>query len=128
MSDIVVLGAGLSGTIMAYELIPQLRREDRLTVIGQGPRYHFVPSNPWVAVGWREQRDIEVDLEEVMRRKGIRYLAQGARRVHPAENRIELEDGESAAYDYLVVATGPDLAFDEVPGLGPKCAGDTGKE
>jgi sulfide:quinone oxidoreductase len=39
--------------------------------------------------------------------------------VHPQENRIELEDGSSVAYDYLVVATGPDLAFDEVPGLGP---------
>jgi sulfide:quinone oxidoreductase len=119
MADIVVLGAGLSGTLMAYELKPQLRREDRLTVVGQGPKYHFVPSNPWVAIGWRKREDIEVNLEEVMRRKGIRYVTQGARRVHPKENRIELEDGSSIAYDYLVVATGPELAFDEVPGLGP---------
>ena|SRR6516165_7492117 len=47
-----------------------LRPEDRLTVIGQGPRYHVVPSNPWVAIGWREPEDIEVNLDEVMRRKG----------------------------------------------------------
>jgi sulfide:quinone oxidoreductase len=119
MADVVVLGAGLSGTLMAYELIPQLRRGDRITVVGQGPLYHFVPSNPWVAIGWRERQDIEIDLDAVMQRKGIRYLSQGARRVHPAENRIELEDGSSVAYDYLVIATGPDLAFDEVAGLGP---------
>jgi sulfide:quinone oxidoreductase len=119
MAEVVVLGAGLSGTIMAYELVPQLRREDKLTVIGQGPRYHFVPSNPWVAIGWRQREEIEVDLPKVMDRKGIRYLEQGARRVHPQENRIELEDGGSVPYDYLVIATGPDLAFDEVPGLGP---------
>jgi sulfide:quinone oxidoreductase len=119
MADIVVLGAGLSGTLMAYELAPQLRSGDRLTVIGQGPKYHFVPSNPWVAIGWRKREDIEVNLEEVMRRKGIRYLTQGAQRVHPKESRIELEDGSSIPYDYLVVATGPELAFDEVPGLGP---------
>jgi sulfide:quinone oxidoreductase len=119
MAEVLVLGAGLSGTIMAYELVPQLRREDRLTVIGQGPRYHFVPSNPWVAIGWRQRADIEVDLPDVMKRKGIRYLEQGARRVHPGENRVELEDGSSISYDYLVIATGPDLAFDEVPGLGP---------
>src|SRR5512134_230878 len=120
MAELVVLGAGLSGTLMAYELVPKLRKgQDRITVIGQGTRYHFVPSNPWVAIGWREKQDIEVDLEEVMRRKGIRYFAQGARRVFPNENRIELEDGNSVAYDYLVVATGPDLAFDEIPGLGP---------
>jgi sulfide:quinone oxidoreductase len=120
MAELVVLGAGLSGTLMAYELLPKLRNgEDRVTVIGQGPRYHFVPSNPWVAVGWREKQDIEVDIADVMQRKGIRYLGQGARRVLPRENRIELEDGTSVAYDYLVVATGPDLAFDEIPGLGP---------
>ena len=120
MAELVVLGAGLSGTLMAYELVPKLRKgQDRITVIGQGSRYHFVPSNPWVAIGWREKQDIEVDLEDVMRRKGIRYFPQGARRVFPNENRIELEDGNSVAYDYLVVATGPDLAFDEIPGLGP---------
>jgi sulfide:quinone oxidoreductase len=120
MAELVVLGAGLSGTLMAYELLPKLRKDqDRITVIGQGPRYHFVPSNPWVAIGWREKHDIEVDIEDVMQRKGIRYFAQGARRLFPHENRIELEDGTSVAYDYLVVATGPDLAFDEIPGLGP---------
>jgi sulfide:quinone oxidoreductase len=119
MAEVVVLGAGLSGTLMAYELLPKLRKEDRVTLIGQGPRYHFVPSNPWVAVGWREKEDIEIDLEDVMRRKGIRYLTQGAKRVFPNDNRIELDDGASVPYDYLVVATGPDLAFDEIQGLGP---------
>lgn len=119
MADVVVLGAGLSGTLMAYELVPKLRKEDGLTVIGQGPLYHFVPSNPWVAIGWRKREDIEVDLEDVMRRKGVRYNAAGAKRLHPDKNRIDLEDGSSLSYDYLVVATGPDLAFDEIPGLGP---------
>src|SRR5215475_1028088 len=68
VAEVVVLGAGLSGTLMAYELVRELRREDRLTVVGQGLRYHFVPSNPWVAVGWRQRQEIEVDLETVMRR------------------------------------------------------------
>jgi len=119
MADIVVLGAGLSGTLMALELMPQLRREDRLTLIGQSDRYHFVPSNPWVAIGWRKRADIEADLPSVMRRKNIRFLSTGAKRVDPAGNRIELEDGAVVTYDYLVIATGPDLAFDEIPGLGP---------
>ena len=120
MAEVVVLGAGLGGTLMAYELVPQLREGDSLTLIGQGRSYHFVPSNPWVAVGWRTRADIEVDLEDVMRRKRIRLLSQGAQRVHPAENRIEMTDGTSVAYDYLVIATGPDLAFDEIEGFGPE--------
>jgi sulfide:quinone oxidoreductase len=119
MANIVVLGAGLGGTLMAYELLPMLGPGDRLTVIGQGPTYHFVPSNPWVAVGWRERDEVEIDLTEVMARKRIRYLHQGAKRVHPSDNRVELNDGTSEPYDYLVIATGPDLAFDEIAGLGP---------
>lgn len=119
MAEVVVLGAGLGGTLMAFELVPELRPEDRLTVIGQGSRYHFVPSNPWVAVGWRTREDIETDLARVMQKKRVRFLTEGAARVLPAENRISLQDGESVAYDYLVIATGPDLAFDEIAGLGP---------
>ena len=120
MAHIVVLGAGLGGVIMAYEMKDQLGADDRLTVIAKGKSYSFVPSNPWVAVGWRTREDIEVDLTEVMGRRGITLLTQGAARVHPAENRVELTDGGDVAYDYLVIATGPDLAFDEIPGLGPE--------
>ncbi len=120
MADIVVLGAGLGGTLMAYEMVPELGPSDRLTVIGEGPGYHFVPSNPWVAVGWRQRRDIEIDLATVMKQKRITYRPEGAARVHPEENRVELTDGSSVAYDYLVIATGPALAFDEIEGLGPK--------
>jgi len=119
MADIVVLGAGLGGSIMAYEMRDQLRPEDRLTVISQGSTYHFVPSNPWVAVGWRKPADIEADLAGIMARKGIRLLTSGAKRVIPEKNCVELNDGESVNYDYLIIATGPDLAFDEIPGLGP---------
>jgi sulfide:quinone oxidoreductase len=119
MADIVILGAGLSGTLMAFEMSAKLRKEDRLTVIGQGDTYHFVPSNPWVAVGWRDRAAIEVSLPEVMAKRKIQYIGAGAKTVHAKENRVELSDGGSIAYDYLIIATGPDLAFDEIPGLGP---------
>lgn len=119
MADIVVLGAGLGGTLMAYEMRDKLREGDHLTVIGQGRTYHFVPSNPWVAINWRKRNEIEVDLAPVFARKGIEFVTAGARRVHPKDNRVELEDGRFLPYDYLVIATGPDLAFDEIEGLGP---------
>jgi sulfide:quinone oxidoreductase len=40
--------------------------------------------------------------------------------VRPDENVIELVNGEKVSYDYLVIATGPELAFDEIEGLGPE--------
>jgi len=120
MAHVVVLGAGLGGSIMAYELRDQLRKEDTITVVTKDPTYHFVPSNPWIAVGWRDRADVTVDLAPVMKRKKIDFKPVAAQKVHPEENRVELVDGTSVAYDYLVIATGPELAFDEVPGLGPE--------
>ena len=120
MAKVIVLGAGLGGTLAAYELVPVMGPNDQLIVVGQGSRYHFVPSNPWVAAGWRERDEIEIDLAQVMARKRIEYMTQGCKRVHPAENRLELNDGGSLPYDYLVIATGPELAFDEIEGLGPE--------
>jgi sulfide:quinone oxidoreductase len=120
MAKVIVLGAGLGGTLAAYELAPVMGPNDQLIVVGQGSRYHFVPSNPWVAAGWRERDEIEIDLAQVMARKRIEYMTQGCKRVHPAENRLELNDGGSLPYDYLVIATGPELAFDEIEGLGPE--------
>ncbi len=119
MAHIVVLGAGLGGSIMAYELRDQVRPEDQITVITKDPTYHFVPSNPWIAVGWRKREDITIDLAPTMAKKGIAFKTVAAEKVHPTENRVELVDGASVAYDYLVIATGPELAFDEIPGLGP---------
>jgi sulfide:quinone oxidoreductase len=104
---------------MAYEMKDQMRPEDKLTVITKDAKYHFVPSNPWIAVGWRKREDITVDLAPTMAKKGIDFRAVPAKKVMPDENRIELVDGSSVDYDYLIIATGPELAFDEIEGFGP---------
>ena len=116
---IVVLGAGLGGAIAAFEIKAAVDDRADVTVVSQGDTFHFVPSNPWVAVHWREREAIEVDLPPVFKKRGIAFSGAGAKRISPTENRIELIDGGLVAYDYLVIATGPDLAFDEIPGLGP---------
>lgn len=119
MAHVVVLGAGLGGAIMAYEMKAQLRPEDTLTVITKDPKYHFVPSNPWIAVKWRTRDAVEVDLAPVFAKKGINFKPVAAKKLLAEANRIELEDGSSVDYDYLIIATGPELAFDEIEGLGP---------
>lgn len=119
MAHVVVLGAGLGGTIMAYELREKLSDAHQISVVSQGDKFHFVPSNPWVGVGWRDRDSIEVELGPVLAKHNILLYAQGAKRLHPAEYRIELNNGGSVTYDYLVIATGPELAFDEIEGLGP---------
>lgn len=123
MAHIVIIGAGIGGMPMAYEMRDMARPGDTVTVVSNSPTFHFVPSNPWVAVKWRERRDIELEIGPILARRGIKFSAAGAKRVVPEENLVELGDGSRLNYDYLVIATGPKLAFDEVPGLGPASAG-----
>lgn len=117
---IAILGAGLGGSVAAFEIKEAVGSKAEVMVVSQGDTFHFVPSNPWVAVGWRNRDAIEVRLPPIMAKKKIGFTGVGARRVHPQENRLELADGESLFYDYLVIATGPELAFDEIEGLGPE--------
>jgi sulfide:quinone oxidoreductase len=120
MAHIVILGAGIGGMPMAYEMRELARAGDKITVISNNPKFHFVPSNPWLAVNWRTRDDIEIELAPVLAKKKIDFIGVGAKRLHPEKNQIELDDGRSIDYDFLVIATGPKLAFEEVEGLGPK--------
>lgn len=116
---IVVLGGGLGGSIAAFEIAGKLRGRAEVSLLSDSPDFSFVPSNPWVAVRWRKPEEIKVPLASVMQRKGIHFSSVGAKRLHPDQNFIELNDGSKLSYDFLVIATGPDLAFEEVKGLGP---------
>lgn len=119
MAHLVVLGAGLGGVPMALVARKTLRREDRITVVSNSPDFHFTPSNPWVAVDWRKPDAIKVSLAPMLARKKIDFVHAAATRLRPGDNAIDLANGETLTYDYLVIATGPELAFDEIEGLGP---------
>jgi sulfide:quinone oxidoreductase len=116
---IAILGAGLGGSIAAFEINEAVDGKAQVSVISDSDHFSFLPSNPWVAVGWRKPEAVQVELAPVFGKKGIGFTTVGAKRLHPQENRVELNNGQSIGYDYLVIATGPDLAFDEIKGLGP---------
>lgn len=50
---------------------------DKITVVNLGATHSFVPSNPRVAVGWRERRDITVDLTDIFAARGISLRPEG---------------------------------------------------
>ncbi len=120
MSRVVVLGAGLGGVVAAYEIRKAVRRSDEVIIINETPFYQFVPSNPWVLVGWREPEEITVDLAKPMKRRKVELIVGKAARVVPEQKLIRMSDGSEVPYDYLVIATGPELAFDQIEGLGPE--------
>ena len=119
MARIVILGTGLGGVIAAYEIRKAVRRKDQVIAVNETDYYQFVPSNPWVLVGWRDYEDIVVDLAKPMKKRKIDFVVGKAQKVDADNKCLRMEDGSTVEYDYLVIATGPELAFDTIEGLGP---------
>jgi sulfide:quinone oxidoreductase len=117
MAKIVVIGAGTGGVPAAYELKHALGAAHTVTLINASSRFQFVPSNPWVAVGWRKEDDTSLELGPYLTKHGIEFVPQAVTRIAPTEKSLELADGQRLSYDYLVIATGPKLAFEEIPGF-----------
>jgi len=67
MAHIVIMGAGIGGMPAAYEMkdaLNKLKGNHEVTVVSNVDYFHFVPSNPWVAVGWRKKEDMRHQLIE----------------------------------------------------------------
>lgn len=120
MAHIVIVGAGIGGLPAAYEMRAALGREHSITVVNATEYFQFVPSNPWVAVGWRERGDIAFAIGPYLAKKRIEFIASPVTRIDADANHLETADGHKLDYDYLVITTGPKLAFEEVEGLGPE--------
>ncbi|WP_121252828.1 NAD(P)/FAD-dependent oxidoreductase [Nocardioides ferulae] len=138
MTDIVVLGAGISGHTAALHLARLLgRRSTRgqhtVTVVSPNSHWNWIPSNIWVGVGKMGRDDVVFPLEPVYERKGIDFRQAKAVALRPegdgedhrgavdivytGQGRVGQE--ERLRYDYLVNATGPRLRFEATEGLGP---------
>ena len=115
MAQIVIIGGGAAALSAAHELAALARAGERLTVVADGQVFRPGLSTPSIAV----QGDVEFDLAQNLKRKGVEFCAAGAHRLHPERNQLELRDGRRLEYDYLVIASGPRPAFDAVEGLGP---------
>ena len=119
MAHVVILGAGTGGMPAAYEMKEALGSGHTVTLISANDYFQFVPSNPWVGVGWKTRGDIAFPIKPYVERKGIHFIPQSAEHIDPEAQRITLADGGKVGYDYLLIATGPKLAFENVPGSDP---------
>jgi len=113
------MGAGTGGMPCAYEMKEALGAAHEVTVINSSDHFQFVPSNPWIAVGWRERKETTFPMAEHLGRKSINFIAATVEEIDAERSRLALDNGNFVEYDYLVIATGPRLAFEEVEGSGP---------
>ncbi|HHL19148.1 MAG TPA: NAD(P)/FAD-dependent oxidoreductase [Thiothrix sp.] len=120
MAHIIVLGAGTGGMPAAYELREELGSSHEITVVNERDYFQFVPSNPWIAVGWRKRKDITFPIEKYLNKKNINFVHARCDKIDAENSKLELSTGETLEYDYLLITTGPKLSFGELEGSGPE--------
>lgn len=115
---ILVLGSSFGGFNAAMRLRKLLGGAHDITVVSADPLFTFIPSLPWVAMGWREPSAIQHPVAARLWRAGIRHTQDAITKLEPAACRAIGKSGVYE-YDYLVAATGSELDFAAAPGLGP---------
>ncbi len=118
MSNIVILGGSFGGLTAAFEMKRLLGAATEVTVISEDNRFVFLPSLPWLIMGWRRPEDITLSIAEILKSKGIQFIHEAAAGIDPEASKVKTATKEFS-YDHLVISTGPHLSFDEIPGLGP---------
>ncbi len=87
MAHIVIMGAGLGGMPAAYEMRATLGKEHKVTVVNAVDYFQFVPSNPWVAVGWRKREEVILQVAPLLERKGIGFIAKAVTQIDADEQQ-----------------------------------------
>ena len=118
-SRVVILGSSFAGMTAALEVKKRLGDRHEIVVLDPRPDFTFIPSLIWLPFGLREPEDVAFPLAPLYERKGIRFINQAATRIELDDHVVIIESGDEISYDRLFVGTGPRLAFDKVPGLGP---------
>jgi len=78
------------------------------------------------SVGWRTREAVTLQVAPYLQRKGIQFVPHAVTQIDAPASKLTLANGETMGYDYLVITTGPKLAFDEVAGAGPVKSGGGG--
>lgn len=116
---VVVIGSSFAGLTAALELRKRLDRQDEVVVLDARDHFTFIPSLIWLPFGLREPEQITFPLAPLYEKKGIRYMNAAAERIDHEHRVVVAASGEELSYDRLLIGTGPRLAFEKIPGLGP---------
>ena len=123
-AHVVIVGAGAAGISMAARLRAQVRGA-RITLLGAAQQHVYQPGLTLVAAGlWRPEQVVEPQSRWIP--KGIEWVAEDAVDIDPVAKRVTTGSGRRLSYDFLVVATGLELAYDAIEGFGPEMIGSNG--
>ncbi len=116
MKNLVILGAGTSGTMMANHLIHKLPKEHwKITIIDQYKTHYYQPGFLFLPFDIYKTKDV-IKKGKKFIPKGVRYLNQKIEEIQAEKNQVKLEH-EYLDYDILIIATGTKIAPEEIEGM-----------
>jgi len=117
MRNLVILGAGTGGTVMANHLRRRLPKQEwAITIVDRNDEHYYQPGFLFIPFGFLRRKNI-VKPKSKFIPKGVDFLVAEADRIVPGENRVFLKDGRILPYDILIVATGAEIVPAETPGM-----------
>ncbi len=121
MKNIVILGAGTAGTMMANHLKHELKGEQwGITIIDEKEEHHYQPGYLFLPFDIYTPDDIIKSIKEFIP-SGVNLLKGKVDRIVPQENHVSMANGDKIGYDILIIATGAKIAPEEVEGMkGPE--------
>lgn len=116
MRDLVILGAGTSGTMMANHLIDKLPSNDwKIHVIDQNKTHYYQPGFLFLPFDIYTEEQVKKDGTKFIPEK-VNYIQQRIEKIDSKNNLVQLED-TSLAYDILIIATGSIIDPRETEGM-----------
>jgi len=113
--EVVILGGGVGGTIVANLIAKESNGRAHVTVVDSSGIHVYQPGFLYVAVGLENPAALHRPESRLLRRD-VNLVIDRATRVDPAEHTVFMEWGRPLRYDQLVLATGSRTMLQEVPG------------
>ncbi|NND77672.1 MAG: NAD(P)/FAD-dependent oxidoreductase [Flavobacteriales bacterium] len=116
MTTTIVIGGSFAGMTAALEIKRKGKNDHRVILIDKSPLFLFIPSLIWVPFGRRDMKDISFKKANILRKKGVEFVHAEALTVDTEKHVVTTTEGDYK-YDHLVMATGPKVQYDIVPGI-----------
>ncbi len=117
MKNLVILGAGTAGTMMANHLHHHLKHPEwQISIIDEKTEHHYQPGYLFLPFDIYAPEDIVKTIEEFIP-KDVKLVKAQIDRILPKENIVRLSNGEGLNYDVLIIATGAKIAPEETAGM-----------
>ena len=117
MRDMLILGGGTAGTIMANKLASALdEHEWRITVVDGTEEHYYQPGFLFVPFGTYRIRDIVKPRRQYLP-GSIKFILSGIDRIDAEKKTVFLANREPLRYDCLIIATGTDIHPEQIEGL-----------